>query len=178
MNCGGSIVVSGAAIVDVTVDALVGLTEVTLGVVEAADLAAEIDVHDVNATNTNATHAQDRRRTERPPITPPCCPTTRQSVIEVPIGHDSEGRLTGDLGQTVPHCLTGLRVTLRSIDEQESLVVKVGPYYTITPESGEPRHRDVYHDHDNCSDGQRILPKHKVRGKGGRPKCDECQSLG
>jgi hypothetical protein len=57
-------------------------------------------------------------------------------------------------------------------------VAKVGSYYTITPESGEPRHRDVYHDHDNCSDGQRILPKHKVRGMGGRPKCDECKSLG
>jgi hypothetical protein len=56
-------------------------------------------------------------------------------------------------------------------------VVKVAPYYTITPESGEPRHRDVYHDHDNCSDGQRILPKHKVRGTGGLPKCDECKSL-
>jgi hypothetical protein len=55
-------------------------------------------------------------------------------------------------------------------------VAKVGPYYTITPESGEPRHRDVYHDHDDCSDGQRILPKHNVRGTGGRPKCDECKS--
>lgn len=68
-------------------------------------------------------------------------------------------------------------VTRRSIDEQGSGVVKVAPYYTITPESGEPRHRDVYHDHDNCSDGQRILPKHKVRGTGGLPKCDECKSL-
>src|SRR6266849_2995090 len=74
--------------------------------------------------------------------------------------------------------LTGPRVTLRSIGEQGSGVAKVGPYYTITPESGEPRHRDVYHDHDDCSDGQRILPKHKVRGMGGHPKCDECKSLG
>jgi hypothetical protein len=57
-------------------------------------------------------------------------------------------------------------------------VAKVAPYYTITPESGEPRHRDVYHDHDDCSDGQRILPKHTVRGMGGHPKCDECKSLG
>ncbi len=56
-------------------------------------------------------------------------------------------------------------------------MAKVGSYYTITPESGEPRHRDVYHDHDNCSDGRRILPKHKVRGVGGRTKCDECKSL-
>ena len=57
-------------------------------------------------------------------------------------------------------------------------MAKVAPYYTITPESGEPRHRDVYHDHDDCSDGQRILPKHTVRGMGGHPKCDECKSLG
>ena len=66
---------------------------------------------------------------------------------------------------------------MRSIGEQGFRVAKVGPYYTITPESGEPRHRDVYHDHDNCSDGRRILPKHKVRGMGGRTKCDECKSL-
>jgi hypothetical protein len=76
------------------------------------------------------------------------------------------------------NCLSGPRVTLRSIDEQSFRVAKVAPYYTITPESGEPRHRDVYHDHDNCSDGQRILPKHTVRGMGGHPKCDECKSLG
>src|SRR5205807_10073458 len=68
------------------------------------------------------------------------------------------------------NCSTGPSVTLRSIDEQRYRVAKVAPYYTITPESGEPRHRDVYHDHDNCSEGQRILPKHTVRGMGGHPK--------
>ena len=77
MNCGGpvdvDVVVGAAATVDVAVGALVGLAEVTLGVVEGADLAAEVDVHDVNAARTNAPHAQDRLRTARPPITLPCC---------------------------------------------------------------------------------------------------------
>jgi hypothetical protein len=34
--------------------------------------------------------------------------------------------------------------------------IKVNPYHTITPEKDEPGHRDVYHDLNNCPDGQRI----------------------
>jgi hypothetical protein len=58
------------------------------------------------------------------------------------------------------------------------IIVKVAPYHTTTPEAGEPGHRDVYHDHNDCSDGNRILPENKVSGTGGRPKCDECKTLG
>jgi hypothetical protein len=57
-------------------------------------------------------------------------------------------------------------------------MAKVDPYHTTTPEGDDPGHRDVYHDHDNCSDGKRILPQNKVSGTGGRPKCDECKGLG
>ncbi len=56
--------------------------------------------------------------------------------------------------------------------------MKVAPYHTTTPEAGDPGHRDVYHDHNDCSDGKRILPQNKVSGTGGRPKCDECKTLG
>ena len=76
MNCGGPIVVvvvgRGAAAVVATV-ALFGLADVTLGVAAAVGLAAEVDVHDVNAANTNATHARLRRRAARLLITPQCC---------------------------------------------------------------------------------------------------------
>jgi hypothetical protein len=54
---------------------------------------------------------------------------------------------------------------------------KVGAYHTTSPEYP-PEHRNVYHDHDNCPDGKRIKPQHKVDGKGGRPRCDECVRLG
>jgi hypothetical protein len=98
MNCGGPIVVGGSATVDATVEALVGLAEVTLGVLEAADLAAEVDVHDVNTANITAPHAQDRRRTARPPITFPCCTNIQTECHRSAIGHDREGRIPGDHG--------------------------------------------------------------------------------
>lgn len=63
----------GAGTVEATVDGLAGRTEATLGVAAAVDLDAEVDVHDVNATNANAPHAHNRRRAARLPITPPCC---------------------------------------------------------------------------------------------------------
>jgi len=54
-------------------------------------------------------------------------------------------------------------------------MAKVEPYHTVTPEAGEPGHRDVY---DDCSDGRRILPENRREGAGGRPRCDECIDLG
>ncbi len=57
-------------------------------------------------------------------------------------------------------------------------MAKVSPYHTITPEKDKPGHRDVYHDHDDCSDGRRILPQDKRSGTAGRPRCDECIGLG
>jgi hypothetical protein len=80
-------VVGGAATVDdvvegtlVGVTAPVGPTEAVLGVVDAGGPAAEVDVHDVSAPNTNATHAHNPRphnprgsRTARLSTTVTCC---------------------------------------------------------------------------------------------------------
>ncbi len=55
---------------------------------------------------------------------------------------------------------------------------KVAPFHTITPEQDEPGHRNVYHDHDDCSLGKRIQPQNKRSGTDGRPRCDECIKLG
>jgi hypothetical protein len=54
--------------------------------------------------------------------------------------------------------------------------MKVNPFHTTTREEG-AGHRDVYYDNNQCSDGKRIKPEHKVSGTGGRPKCDECEGL-
>ena len=54
--------------------------------------------------------------------------------------------------------------------------MKVNPFHTTTPEDG-AGHRNVYHDNNECSDGKRIKPEHRVSGEGGRPKCDECKTL-
>ncbi len=42
-------------------------------------------------------------------------------------------------------------------------MAKVRPYHTINMESP-PDHRDVYHDHDDCKYGKKILEKDKAYG--------------
>jgi hypothetical protein len=54
---------------------------------------------------------------------------------------------------------------------------KVAAYHTNSPEYP-PTHREVYHDHDDCKDGKRILPWHRLSGTGGKPRCKECIRLG
>jgi hypothetical protein len=56
-------------------------------------------------------------------------------------------------------------------------MAKVNPYHTNSHEYP-PKHREVYHDHDNCPDGKRIEYKHKESGTGGKPRCDACIKLG
>lgn len=57
-------------------------------------------------------------------------------------------------------------------------MAKVAPYHTDSPEYP-PKHRNVYHDHDDCPDGRQIKPWHKKAGMGiSRHRCDECIKLG
>jgi hypothetical protein len=55
--------------------------------------------------------------------------------------------------------------------------MKVLPYHTNSLEYP-PEHRNVYHDHDDCPDGKRILLRHRVNGTGGKPRCMKCIELG
>jgi hypothetical protein len=59
----------------------------------------------------------------------------------------------------------------------ETPMAKVPPYHTNSVEYP-PEHRNVYHDHDDCPDGKRILPRHRESGTGGKPRCKECIRLG
>jgi hypothetical protein len=54
--------------------------------------------------------------------------------------------------------------------------VKVNPFHTTSLKYGS-EHRNVYHDNNQCADGKRIEPEHRVSGTAGRPKCDECKRL-
>jgi hypothetical protein len=56
-------------------------------------------------------------------------------------------------------------------------MAKVSPYHTNSQEYP-PKHRNVYHDHDDCPDGKRIKAHHFEKGTGGKPRCDECIKLG
>jgi hypothetical protein len=51
------------------------------------------------------------------------------------------------------------------------------PYHTNSEEYP-PRERNVYHDHNDCPDGRRILRQHREVGTAGRPRCAECIRLG
>jgi hypothetical protein len=56
-------------------------------------------------------------------------------------------------------------------------MARVPSYNTDSPEYP-PEHRNVYHDHDDCKDGKKILPKHRKSGTGGKQRCKECIKLG
>jgi hypothetical protein len=56
-------------------------------------------------------------------------------------------------------------------------MAKVSPYHTNSPEYP-AKHREVYHDHDDCPEGKRIKLWHRLNGTGGNPRCDECIKLG
>ena len=56
-------------------------------------------------------------------------------------------------------------------------MAKVPPYHTNSTEYP-PSHREVYHDHDDCPDGRRIKPQHRLAGTGSKPRCKECIQLG
>ncbi len=48
-------------------------------------------------------------------------------------------------------------------------------YHTTTGEHGS--HHEVYHNHEDCPDGKRIKPEHRVAGTGGRRHCERCAEL-
>jgi hypothetical protein len=56
-------------------------------------------------------------------------------------------------------------------------MAKVSAYHTNSPEYP-PKHREVYHNHDDCPDGKRIETKHREDGTDGKPLCKECSNLG
>jgi hypothetical protein len=49
---------------------------------------------------------------------------------------------------------------------------KVDPYHSTSSED-----EDVYHDHNDCPDGERILPEDWAPGTGGRQRCQSCKDL-
>jgi hypothetical protein len=55
-------------------------------------------------------------------------------------------------------------------------MAKVAPFYTNSPEYP-PEHRNVHHDRDDCFEGKKIKPEHRVSGIGGKPLCKVCINL-
>jgi len=56
-------------------------------------------------------------------------------------------------------------------------MAKVAPFHTNSEEYP-PKHRQVYHDHDDCFEGKKIQQKHRESGTGGKKRCEECIKLG
>jgi hypothetical protein len=72
------------------------------------------------------------------------------------------------------HALSALGVL--TLEEGQSMT-KVAAYNTNSIEYI-PKHRDVFHDHDDCPDGKKIKPEHRQSGTAGKHRCDECINLG
>ena len=53
---------------------------------------------------------------------------------------------------------------------------EASPFHTNAPEYP-PRHRNVYHDNDECRYGKEITTAHRVTGTDNRPCCEECARL-
>jgi hypothetical protein len=57
--------------------------------------------------------------------------------------------------------------------EREAGMAKVNPYHSASPND-----RNVYHDHDDCTEGNNIEKQNIRQGTGNRPRCDHCVRLG
>lgn len=56
-------------------------------------------------------------------------------------------------------------------------MAKLAPFHTNSEEYL-PKHREVYHDHDDCSEGKKIQATHRESGTGGKKRCEICIRLG
>lgn len=50
--------------------------------------------------------------------------------------------------------------------------MKVSPFHSKLPSD-----RRVYHDNDECTEGNNIESENKVAGTGGYPRCSHCDRL-
>ncbi len=56
-------------------------------------------------------------------------------------------------------------------------MARCAPFHTNSTEYP-PEHRNVHHDHDDCYEGKKIKPEHRVAGEGMKPLCKQCEKLG
>jgi hypothetical protein len=56
-------------------------------------------------------------------------------------------------------------------------MAKSNPYHTDSLEY-RPEYWNVYHDHEDCPEGKKILDIHREYGTGGKERCKECIQLG
>lgn len=56
-------------------------------------------------------------------------------------------------------------------------MAKVTAYHTNSREYPEAV-RECHHDHDDCYEGKKIKPEHKLMGDGGKRLCKVCERLG
>ncbi len=55
-------------------------------------------------------------------------------------------------------------------------MAKVATYHTTNDETG-AGHRDVHHDHDDCSEGKKIKKENRSAGTNSKPLCKVCAKL-
>lgn len=77
-------------------------------------------------------------------------------------------------GPSGPVCLPRSAGFTRTVSQtMEALMARVPPFH-----SKRETDRKVYHDSDQCTEGNNIETSNRVPGTGGRPLCDHCARLG
>jgi hypothetical protein len=61
--------------------------------------------------------------------------------------------------------------------EAEAWVLSSVPPFHTNQDEYPGEHRNVYHDHSECSYAQAIRPEHRIEGTDGRPRCTQCERL-
>jgi hypothetical protein len=59
----------------------------------------------------------------------------------------------------------------------EAWVLASVPSFHTNQDEYSSAHRNVYHDHAECSYAQAIKPEHRLEGTDGRPRCAQCERL-
>jgi len=61
--------------------------------------------------------------------------------------------------------------------EAEAWVLSAVAAFHTNQAEYSPEHRNVYHDHAECSYAKAIRPEHRIEGTDGRPRCSQCERL-
>lgn len=61
--------------------------------------------------------------------------------------------------------------------EAEAWVLAAVPPFHTNQDEYPSDHRNVYHDHSECSYARAIKPEHRIEGTDGRPRCSQCERL-
>jgi hypothetical protein len=95
--------------------------------------------------------------------------------IGVVTDHDAYKRIVQGFGFLIPAKVRVFPVSER-VEAEAWVMSSVPPFHTNQGEYPD-EHRNVYHDHAECSYAKAIKREHRIEGTDGRPRCTQCERL-